>query len=153
MAEVTFYFNVQHRERALAQLAGKAMAQRLRINVLASDEASALRLDRVLWDTPQIGFLPHCRADEDIAAATPIVVDYRATHLAARDVLFNFSGGVPSVAEHARVIQIVSQDETERLAARELWRAWQASGITPVAIDMLKLSGRPQTAEPGASDE
>ncbi len=93
MAEVTFYFNVRHREQALAQLAGKAMAQRLRINVLAADAASALRLDRVLWDTPQIGFfLPHCRADEDIADATPIVVDFRAEQLASRDVLFNFFG-------------------------------------------------------------
>lgn len=153
MAEVTFYFNVQHRERALAQLAGKAMAQRLRINVLAADEASALRLDRVLWDTPPTGFLPHCRGDEEIAAQTPIVVDYRASQLDARDVLFNFTGTVPaSVAAHTRIIEIVSQDDAERLAARELWRAWQASGITPVAIDMLKLSGRPQTPESGEAE-
>ncbi|GAB7127359.1 DNA polymerase III subunit chi [Silvimonas sp. JCM 19000] len=146
MAEVTFYFNVRHREQALAQLAGKAMAQRLRINVLAADAASALRLDRVLWDTPQIGFLPHCRADEDIADATPIVVDFRAEQLASRDVLFNFSGNVPpaSAQQHSRIIEIVSQDEGERLAARELWRAWQASGITPVAVDMLKLAPSPE---------
>ncbi|KPC49139.1 DNA polymerase III subunit chi [Amantichitinum ursilacus] len=146
MAEVTFYFNVRHREQALAQLAGKAMAQRLRINVLAADEAGALRLDRVLWDTPQIGFLPHCRADEDIASATPIVVDFRAEQLGARDVLFNFSGVVPPVSaqQHTRIIEIVSQDEDERLAARELWRAWQASGITPVAVDMLKLAPSPE---------
>jgi len=141
MAQITFYFNVKNREQALAQLVGKAVAQNLSISVLAASEAEALRLDRVLWDTPHTSFVPHCRANEDIAAQTPVVVDFRPALLTSRNVLFNWTGQVPDgFAEHERIIEIVSQDENERLAARERWRTWQGLGMTPVAVDMLELA-------------
>ncbi|GGP22797.1 DNA polymerase III subunit chi [Silvimonas iriomotensis] len=141
MAEVTFYFNVKNREQALAQLVGKAVAQQCAVSVLAASEAEVARLDRLLWDTPQTGFLPHCRASDEIAAQTPVVLDCRAQLLSPRQVLFNWTGEVISeVAGHDRIIEIVPQDEEQRLAARERWRGWQALGIKPVAIDMLELA-------------
>ncbi|WP_051711154.1 DNA polymerase III subunit chi [Andreprevotia chitinilytica] len=138
--EVTFYFNVRNREQALCQLVGKAVARGLTLNVLAGSEAAAMALDRLLWEQPQIGFLPHCAADADIAPATPVVVDYRSNKLTIRNALFNWTDGIPpDFQQYERVIEIVEQDDAQRTAARERWRAYQAHGITPVAVDMLKL--------------
>ncbi|MBB5191550.1 DNA polymerase-3 subunit chi [Silvimonas terrae] len=141
MAEVTFYFNVKNREQALVQLVGKAVAQQRAVSVLAASEAEVARLDRLLWDTPHTGFVPHCRAADEIAAQTPVILDCRADLLPPRQVLFNWTGEViAEMAEHDRIIEIVPQDEEQRLAARERWRGWQARGFKPVAIDMLELA-------------
>ncbi|SMC29575.1 DNA polymerase III, chi subunit [Andreprevotia lacus DSM 23236] len=139
--EVTFYFNVRNREQALCQLVGKAVARGMRLNVLAGSEAAAAALDRLLWEVPQTGFIPHCAADADIAAATPVIIDHRHEKLQVRDALFNWTDGVPQgFQQYARVVEIVEQDEEQRAAARERWRAYQGHGVTPVAVDMLKLA-------------
>ncbi|AOY00519.1 DNA polymerase III subunit chi [Jeongeupia sp. USM3] len=144
MTQVTFYFNVRNREQALCQLVGKALAQKLSISVLAGSESAAYALDRLLWELPQTGFLPHCAADHGDAARTPIVVDHRVELMPARDALFNWTDGVPGGLErYARVIEIVDQSDDARSAARARWRAYLAHGITPEGIDLLELQARP----------
>lgn len=143
MAQVTFYFNVRNREQALCQLVGKAMAQQLAISVLAASESAAYALDRLLWELPQTGFLPHCAADHPDAARTPVIVDYRVELMPARDALFNWTDGVPGgLDRYARVIEIVDQTDEARSAARTRWRAYQTHGITPEGIDLLELAAQ-----------
>ncbi|BCL76383.1 DNA polymerase III subunit chi [Jeongeupia sp. HS-3] len=144
VAQVTFYFNVKSREQALCQLVGKAMTQKLTINVLAESESAAYALDRLLWELPQTGFIPHCAADHPDAARTPVIVDYRVEKMPVRDALFNWTDGVPAgLDRYARVIEIVDQSDEARAAARTRWRAYQAHGITPDSIDLLELAARP----------
>lgn len=139
--QITFYFNVQNREHALCQLAGKALAAGKSVCVLTESAAASAVLDRLLWEMPPHGFLPHCAADAPIAARTPIVVDHRAELLPARDVLFNWTGQVATgFSRYDRVIEIVDTDETLRAAARERWRAYQALGHTPDSTDMQELA-------------
>ncbi|MBM3117226.1 DNA polymerase III subunit chi [Jeongeupia naejangsanensis] len=143
MAQVTFYFNVRSREQALCQLVGKAMAQKLSISVLAASESAAYALDRLLWELPQTGFLPHCAADHPDAGRTPILVDHRVELMPARDALFNWTDGVPGgLAQYTRVIEIVDQSDEARSAARARWRAYLAHGITPEGIDLLELAAQ-----------
>ncbi|WP_148714270.1 DNA polymerase III subunit chi [Chitinolyticbacter meiyuanensis] len=140
-AVVTFYFNVKSREQALCQLIGKALAQRIEINVLARDANGSAALDRLLWEIPQTGFLPHCAADDALAARTPIVVDHRDDLMQPRAALFNWTDAPPPEAlRQGRIFEIVDRDDANRNRARERWRAYAALGITPSAIDMLDLA-------------
>ncbi|WP_255992015.1 DNA polymerase III subunit chi [Chitinolyticbacter albus] len=143
---VTFYFNVTHREQALCQLVGKALAQGLTVNVYTADANDSSAVDRLLWEVPQTGFLPHCAADDALAARTPIIVDHRDGLMAPRAALFNWTDAPPPEAlRQGRIFEIVDRDDNHRNRARERWRAYQALGITPTAIDMLELAAQRST--------
>lgn len=148
--DLIFYFNVRNREQALCQLVGKSLQRGWTVNILTASEAASAALDRLLWETPPTGFLPHCAADAEIAAQTPVVIDHRAELLQARTVLFNWSGQVPSgLDQYQRVVEIVDGDDVQRLASRERWRAYQAQGYTPQGNDMKEApaAGRPGEQE------
>lgn len=138
--QITFYFNVLNREKALCQLVGKSLAAGKTVCVLTESAAATAALDRLLWEVPQNGFVPHCAADDPRAARTPVIVDHRAELLPANDVLFNWTGQVSANwSRHARVIEIVDSDEDRLVASRQRWRAYQALGLQPDAIDMKEL--------------
>ncbi|QLG89650.1 DNA polymerase III subunit chi [Chitinibacter bivalviorum] len=141
MTEISFYFNVRSRELALCQLVGKALAQGKSVCILTGSEASTQALDRLLWETPATGFLPHCLADAIQATQTPIILDHRVELLRPRDVLFNWTDHVaPRFSEFARLIEIVDSDDELRLAARQRWAAYKQLGHTPTATDMSSLT-------------
>ena len=141
MPRVTFYFNVRNREHALCQLLGKALAQGLSGCVLTGSQAASMALDRLLWEVPQTGFLPHCNGDSPQAARTPFIVDHRPEQIPTRQILFNWSNLLPSVLDQFdRVVEIVDADPENRQAARARWRAYRALGIEPESIDMQELN-------------
>jgi DNA polymerase-3 subunit chi len=140
MPEITFYFNVQRRETALCQLVGKALQQQHTINILTDSDAASDSLDRLLWEIPSIGFLPHCAADHPLAAETPICIDHRTALFKPRDILFNWSKQLPpQLNGYQRVIEIVDKTDTLRTEARQRFRAYQAQGYTVKTIDMAHL--------------
>ncbi|MEJ2794143.1 DNA polymerase III subunit chi [Iodobacter sp. LRB] len=142
MTEISFYFNVPNREHALCQLVSKALAKRLSINILADSQAAAAALDGLLWEVPQTGFLPHCAADDAIVADTPIVLDYRPELLPARQLLFNWTNGLPAGFErYQRVVEVVPIDEEARNLARGRWKAYVAQGFKPTSFDMMDRAG------------
>lgn len=146
MTEISFYFNVKDRETALCQLVGKALMQGQRIIVLTGSEAASSAIDRLLWEIPPAGFLPHCSADADFAAETPIIVDHRVEIITPRDILFNWTERIaPRFTEYARLIEIVDSDEALKAAARVRWAAYKAQGYTPSATDMQELLNRGRT--------
>ena len=144
MTEISFYFNVRNRELALCQLVGKALMSGKSIAILTGSEAATSAIDRLLWEQPPAGFLPHCQADAPFATATPIIVDHRVELLPRRDILFNWTQHVaPRFSEYQRLIEIVDSDEELKAAARTRWIAYKAQGYTPSSTDMQELQ-RPQ---------
>ncbi|WP_157669467.1 DNA polymerase III subunit chi [Chitinibacter sp. GC72] len=151
MTDITFYFNVRSRETALCQLAGKALAAGKSICILTGSPAASQVLDRLLWEIPATGFLPHCSFDAAIAEQTPIILDHRVELMRARDVLFNWTEHVaPRFGEFGRLIEIVDSDEALRLAARQRWAAYKQLGFSPNATDMTSPSD--VAANPSRSD-
>lgn len=138
---VTFYFNVRNREQALCQLVGKALAQGLTGCILTESSAASATLDRLLWEIPQTGFLPHCSAEARYAERTPFVVSDQFEHLPKRHILFNWSPNVPDgLDQYERVVEIVDSAAENRQAARTRWRTYQAAGHDPQSIDMQELT-------------
>lgn len=138
--QASFYFNVQSREQALCQLVGKALKQRLAIGIAADSEATAARLDRLLWEVPATGFLPHCHPRDAVAAETPVWLDHRLDTLAGRAVLFNWTGQVvPAALGAGRVIEIVARDdEAGRQAARQRVAQYKDAGYAVDFTDMAQ---------------
>ncbi|MDK2123093.1 DNA polymerase III subunit chi [Parachitinimonas caeni] len=137
MSQITFYFNPANREHALCVIAGKALARRLQVVVATGSPAASEALDRLLWEVPTTGFLPHCAADAAIAAETPILVDHRCELLPVRDVLINWTDNLPPGFERfGRVIEIVDADNATSARARV--GAYKAAGHTVDYIDLTK---------------
>ncbi|WP_051258925.1 DNA polymerase III subunit chi [Chitinibacter tainanensis] len=140
MTVISFYFNVSSRESALCQLAGKAIAAGKSVWILTGSPAASAALDRLLWEVPATGFLPHCAADDAMVGLTPIVIDHRVELLHDRDVLFNWTDHVVTQLERcARLIEIVDTDEDLKLAARRRWTAYKQLGYAPQGTDMQEL--------------
>lgn len=148
---VSFYFNVANRDRALSQLAGKAWKQGLSVAIATESEADSHALDRFLWESPSIGFLPHCLAGDEVAGDTPIWLDHRLDALVPRNVLFNLNARdwaedeLQALSQVDRVIEVVAQDdEAGRQDARRHVARYRQAGFDVEFTDMAKLEQVPQ---------
>ena len=129
MTQIDFYIHVEDKLQTLCTLATRALAKNVRMMVLTPDAGATERVDRMLWTQPAIGFLPHCRLDDRLAAATPIIVDHRADPVVHEQVLVNLCEECPPVfSRFERVIEIVSLDEKDREAARNRYRFYRDRG-------------------------
>ena len=129
MTRIDFYTHVESKLHAACQLCAKAMAQGLRLLVYAPDADTARDIDRLLWTTPAIGFVPHCRPDHTLAAVTPVIISGNADVMPHDEVLLNLHGEVPLFfSRFQRLIEIASTDETDRQQARTRFRFYRDRG-------------------------
>lgn len=133
MTKVSFHFNVPHRLAYACRLLRKATRQGARVT--ATGPAAALaELDRTLWTFDPIEFLPHVRvgAGQTLPQrlrATPVCLVEDLAGAPHHDVLLNLGAEPPAGFESfERLIEIVSSDEADRLAARARWKHYAARG-------------------------
>ena len=136
MTEVKFHFNVPDRTDYACRLLRKAT--RHGAVVVVTGPAPVLsNLDRALWSFDAVEFLPHVM----LHIGQPVPDRLRATRVwlsedpgasGHHDVLVNL--GLDSVdapegfESFARVIEIVSTDADERVAARQRWKHYATRG-------------------------
>lgn len=143
MTEVDFHFNTPDRLAYACRLLRKAV--RKGAGVAVTGPAAALDgFDRLLWTFDDTEFLPHLRLRRAASPparqqATPVwLVDdaQQAVHL---PVLVNLGDEpVTGFETYQRLIEIVSQDETAREAARLRWRHYLGRGY---AINRHEVAG------------
>lgn len=138
MTEISFHFNVPDRTLYACRLLRKAGRRGNRVAVTGPAERLT-GLDRALWGFDSVEFLPHLVVRQGDAAtlprlrATPIWLVERTEDAPHHDVLVNLGEQLPEGFESfGRVIEIVSVDESERLAARQRWKHYANRGY---AID------------------
>jgi DNA polymerase-3 subunit chi len=142
MPKVFFYHNVQDRLRAAAALIAKTYAQGKNFTVFVPDPEQASFLDRLLWTQPPLDFLPHCRADSELAAVTPILLAERMDAallptLLQSERLLNLGDAVPEHLDRFQsLIEIVDQSEKGRGEARIRTRHYKEMGYPIQFIDM-----------------
>ncbi len=133
MTEVGFHFNVRDRTGYACRLLRKATRQGARVVVSAPAETLAA-LDRELWSFDAVEFIPHVLLQGGAALperlrATPVCLIEDASGAPHLDVLLNL--GIEPAAgfeSFARVIEIVSTDEADRLAGRARWKHYANRG-------------------------
>ena len=140
MTSIDFYFNAGDRLDVACRLAGKALQQKKRVLIYAPRADDAQRLDRLLWTTQAVSFIPHCMAHDPLAAETPVLIATGDTAPeAACEVLINLAAEHPPFFErHERLLEIVAQDEAEVLAGRERFKYYRERGYPLRNHDLAK---------------
>ena len=133
MTEVSFHFNVPDRTEYVCRLLRKAVRKGATVVVTGTPPTLA-RLDRALWAFDALEFLPHLllRPGQSVAPrlrTTPVWLAEDAVQAEHRDVLLNLGDQAPAGFESfARIIEIVTPDDDDRLAARERWKHYATRG-------------------------
>lgn len=131
MTEIDFYTHADDRLQVAARLCVKLHGLGRRVRVLTLDSAMTARLDTMLWTTPSIGFVPHCRMANALAAETPIIVDDATEHSGVAEVLINLrSEQPPFFRRFERLAEIISDDPEVVAAGRTKWQMYKQQGYT-----------------------
>lgn len=129
MTQIDFYTHVSDKYQAACMLCAKAIERGNRVLVYTSDAAATEKMNRLLWIAPATGFIPHCLASDRLAPVTPVIIDHLAESLAHDEILLNLRSEQPSFfSRFHRLIEIVSEDDDDRQAARERFRFYRDRG-------------------------
>jgi len=139
---IDFYFNASDRLQVACRLAGKAIAQKKRMLIYAPDAELARKLDHMLWVWPPISFVPHCFADDPLAAETPVLIVADTEHAQGSEILLNVAHDCPEFfARYERLLEVVSQEDEDRRAGRARYAWYRERGY---AIRNHDLKGAAQ---------
>jgi DNA polymerase-3 subunit chi len=138
MTEVAFHFNAPDKQGYACRLLRKAYLRGARLVVLV-DEADRAALDSALWTVVVGEFLPHSNPGDPphVQARSPIHLASELPAQTGATVLVNLRADMPEGYDRfARVIEVVTGDETDRGHARERWKRYKAQGIEPQLHDL-----------------
>jgi len=143
-SQVDFAFGAPDRLRTACQIARKRYLEGERLVVYCRDGARLTAFDRMLWAFDDTSFVPHVRADDPLAAETPVVLTAGPPEAARAAMggqtqpwLLNLDDDCPpGCASFARIMEVVSDDPAERQVARQRWRAYQSQGLQLKAHDL-----------------
>jgi DNA polymerase III subunit chi len=128
MTRIDFHTNVGDSLLYACRLARKAYLAGQPLIVLA--EAARLRaFDERLWTFSPLDFVPHCMADDALAARTPVVLTTDLERAPHHHVLLNLGATVPAqFARFERLLEVVGNAEDELIAGRERYRFYRDRG-------------------------
>ena len=139
MTSIDFYFNAADRLEVACRIAGKAARQGKRLLIYAPDGALAQQYDRMLWTWQATGFVPHCFADDALAADTPVLIARGEEAPEGCEVLLNLAGDTPPHFERfERLLEIVSTEQDDRQAARTRYKWYRERGYRIADHDLSK---------------
>ena len=134
MARIDFYVLSQSGEQArqlyACRLAEKAYKLEHTVHIHAGDEATASRMDELLWTFRDGSFVPHSlvrSGAEDPEA--PVSVGCDAAYTGSRDLLINLDDVIPACAgAFPRIAELVTSDEDSRQKSRRRFVAYRDEG-------------------------
>ncbi|MCU6432787.1 DNA polymerase III subunit chi [Undibacterium sp. Jales W-56] len=132
MTRIDFHSNVPDKLNYTCRLIRKARAAQCKVVVFDSNKAQLEALNNALWTFSEADFLPHVMAGNPLAEQTPIILTYDDTAaLPHHQILINLTDISPShFDQFERMIEIISMDDSARLAGRERYRFYQQQGHT-----------------------
>ena len=136
--KVEFHTQVADRLLYACRLLRKAAASGAQV-LVSADEETLAQLDALLWTFSGTDFVPHCFADAPphLLANTAIVLSPSPPAQAAQGILLNLGPNLPAGFEQfARVIEIVSEDTTDKQQARSRWKRYASAGCELSSHDL-----------------
>ncbi|MDD4913192.1 MAG: DNA polymerase III subunit chi [Sideroxydans sp.] len=140
MTRVDFYTGSEDKLRTACQLSQKAMQAGQRVLLHVADEATAQRLDQLLWHYPPTAFIPHCHSHQADAANMPVVIacDEQFPH---SELLISLHDECTTFfSRFERVIEIVGEDEEEARLGRLRFKFYRDRGFDPHHTDLKKIN-------------
>ena len=142
MTEITFYTFADNPLDVARRVAAKAHGQGKQVMIYAPDASVADAIDRLLWTTPALSFVPHCRDGDALAGETPVLIGANADALHVADVMINLHHEQPpAFARFERLVEIVGQDDAGREQGRARYRFYQARGYAMKTHDLRQPAG------------
>ena len=132
---VDFAFGAPDRLRTACEVVRKHYLRQRRVIIYIADSRQRTRFSHMLWGFESTAFVPHVNADDPLVDQTPIVL---CDQMPRPDLtragtepawLLNLSTQCPPNTEtFLRILEIVSNDEADKQAARTRWRHYQQQG-------------------------
>jgi DNA polymerase-3 subunit chi len=126
------------------RLLRKAHQASAKVTVTAPQDQLS-QLDQLMWTFSAHEFLPHCLWDapEHVLQRTPIVL-VPSTELGRsphHEVMLHWGSDAPPVGfeTFARLIELVSQDESDRQVARRRWKHYADRGYPITRHDVASI--------------
>ena len=142
MTEITFYTFAENPLDVARRVAAKAYGQGKQVMIYAPDTATADAIDRLLWTTPALSFVPHCRDSDALAGETPVLIGANADALRQADVMINLhTEQPPAFARFERLVEIIGQDDAGREQGRARYRFYQTRGYALKTHDLRQTAG------------
>lgn len=137
MTEVFFYHGASDKIAAACALLSGAYAKKKPVLVYALEKEVAGSVDRMLWTQAALSFVPHCRADSPLATETPILITDTLETILQDERLMNLSREIPpGFSRFQSLIEVVGQDEDDRLAARDRVKFYKDRGYEVRYFDL-----------------
>lgn len=135
MSRIDFAFGVEHRLRTACDVVRKHYLAGRRVIVYTQDLPRLTYFDQLLWGFDNVAFVPHVGSDDPLAADTAVIltdgdpVQARDRAGAADAWLLNLDLHCPPGADaFSRILEIVSDHEQDKAAARLRWRQYSDAG-------------------------
>ena len=144
MTRIDFYHYAEDKQRFACRLATTAFERSSRLVVYSPDRAALEHFDKALWTFQATRFVPHCFANDKLAAETPIVLTHDGENLPHHDVLLNLGDEWPPFfATFERLLEIVATSEEDKQKARSRYSFYKQRGydIQVNAIEAERRKG------------
>jgi DNA polymerase-3 subunit chi len=137
LTQVFFYHGAADKLAAACALLGKTSQQKKSILVFADEKAVLDTVDRLLWTQSALSFYPHCWASSPLATDTPVQLSNSLASIKQHERLMNLGKTIPPGFEQfASLIEVVGQEENDRLAARDRVKHYKDSGCEVRYFDL-----------------
>jgi len=145
---VDFAFGASDKWRAACTTLARHFEAGHSVVVYCSQADVLQQFDLLLWGFDPAAFIPHVMADDPLAARTPIILTDAPLEPDAANKpqawLLNLDSHCPPMmGQYPRILEVVSQTETDTAAARVRWRHYQQQGCTLRSHD-LRAQFQPQ---------
>ena len=134
MARIDFYVLSQSGEQArqlfACRLAEKAYKLENTVHIHTGDEATAGRVDDLLWTFRDGSFVPHDRVRSGAdACRAPVTIGCDPDFARTRDLLINLDEVIPAcAAAFPRIAELVTSDEDSKQKSRRRFVAYRDEG-------------------------
>lgn len=146
MTEIDFHFNAFDKVGHTCRLLRKAVLGRGARLVVTGSPQVLEAIDAALWQLAPSDFVAHCRGDGEahVAQRSPVLLTDAPGDMPPqqRPVLVNLGDAVPAGFERFdRLIEIVTDEEADRQAARRRWRHYTNRGYAVAGHDLAGERG------------
>ncbi|MBV6271430.1 DNA polymerase III subunit chi [Alcaligenaceae bacterium CGII-47] len=132
MSRIDFAFGASNRLNMACRTIARHVQAGRRLVVYCSDTRRLDRFDSLLWSYDPASFITHVHAQDPLAAHAAVILASDTASLAAvhdESWLLNLDLDCPPQPERfERILEIVSEHEADRDAARLRWAAYRSAG-------------------------
>lgn len=143
MTRIDFYTQVENKNRLAFTIGSKVVARSQRMVIFLPNAAAMAELDKALWSLAATSFLPHCCADDPLAARTPIVLTHASPPPDAYQILLNLAGTPPDFfGRFERLVEFVGIEPDDIARSRERFRFYRDRGYEIQTHSLAELAQR-----------